>query len=92
MLQSTKCGRYYSDADYTHAKKVFKDFEIKKLGEYVKSDTLLLADVFQNFRNICLEMNFTRIRMSNSFKKTKVKSDILADSDMLFMVETCIRR
>ena len=46
-----------TDADYTHAKRVFKDFEIKKLGEYhhlyVQSGTLLLADVFENFRNMC---------------------------------------
>ena len=40
-------------------KKVCKDFEIKNLGEfhnlYVQSDTLLLADVFENFKNICLK-------------------------------------
>ena len=42
-----------NDAGYLHAKTVYKDFEIKKLGEYhdllVKSDTLLLADVFERF-------------------------------------------
>ena len=42
-----------SDADYVHVKRVCKDFEIKHLGEhhdfYVQSDTLLLADVFENF-------------------------------------------
>ena len=46
-------------ADYTHAKKVCKNFEIKSLGEYhnlfVQSNTLLLADVF-NFWNMCLEI------------------------------------
>ena len=45
-----------TDADYVHAKIVCKDFEIKNLGEYhdlhVQSDTLLLATVFENFRNI----------------------------------------
>ena len=41
-----------ADADYMHGKRVCKDFEIKHLGEYhnlyLKSDTLLLADVFEN--------------------------------------------
>ena len=45
-----------TDTDYPHAKKICKDFEVNKLGEYhdlfVQSDTLLLADVFENFRNM----------------------------------------
>ena len=49
-----------TDADYTYAKGVCKDFEIKNLGEYhdlyVQGDTLLLADVFENFRNMCLKI------------------------------------
>ena len=40
-----------TDADYIHAKRICKDFELKNLGEchnlYLKSDTLLLADVFK---------------------------------------------
>ena len=46
-----------TDAEYAHAKRVCKDFELKNLGEhhdlYVSSDTLLLADVFEKFRNVC---------------------------------------
>ena len=42
-----------------HAKKVCKDFEIKKLDEYhnfhLKSNTVLLSDVFGNFRKMCLK-------------------------------------
>ena len=49
-----------TDAYYAHTKRVCKDFEIKHLGEYhdlyVQSNTLLLADVFENFRNMCLEI------------------------------------
>ena len=48
-----------TDANYMHAKRVCKDFEIKTLGEhhelYLQSDTLLLADVFENFRKMCLK-------------------------------------
>ena len=46
-----------TDNYYIHAQKVFKELEIKNLGEYhdlyVQSDTLFLADVFENFRNKC---------------------------------------
>ena len=49
-----------TDADYKYAKRICKDFEIKYLGDhrnlYVQGDTLLSADVFENFRNMCLEI------------------------------------
>ena len=49
-----------SNQDYARAQKVWEVFEIKNRGEqhdlYVQSDTLLLADVFENFRNIFLEI------------------------------------
>ena len=49
-----------TDADYSWAKRVCKNFEIKKLGEYhdlyIQSNTLLLADVFENFGNMCLKI------------------------------------
>ena len=48
-----------SNEDYFHAQKVWDVFKIKNLGEYydlyVQSDTLLLADIYGNFRNVCLE-------------------------------------
>ena len=47
-----------SDTDYKHASNVFEKFNLNNLGDYhdlyVRSDTLLLADVFENFRNACL--------------------------------------
>ena len=53
-------GEFYSNledftnADYMHAKKVCRNFKLKNLGEYynlyLKNDTLLLTDVFENFR------------------------------------------
>ena len=49
-----------TDEDYAHAQKVWEVFKIKNLGEYhdlyVQSDTLLLADVFENFRDKCIEI------------------------------------
>ena len=89
-----------TDADYEHAKRVCKDFQINNLGEhnglYVPSNTLLMADVFENFQNICIEIckldptcfsYCTRISMASSLKKIKVKIDLLTDIDMLLVVE-----
>ena len=49
-----------TDTDYVHAQRACKGFEIKNLREYhnlhVQSDTLLLVDVFESFRNMCLEI------------------------------------
>ena len=50
-----------TDEDYTHAQKVFEELKLKNLGDYhdlyVQSDTLLLANVFENFRNKFIEIN-----------------------------------
>ena len=49
-----------SDNYYRHAERVFNNFNIKNLGEYhdiyVQSDTLLLANIFTNFRKLCLDI------------------------------------
>ena len=42
-----------------HAKRFWKDIETKKLGKhdvYIQTDTLLIADIFESFRNKCLEI------------------------------------
>ena len=92
-----------TDADYVHAKKVCKDFEIKNSGEYdlyVQSDTLLLADVLENFRNMCLKiyeldpakfLSAPGLVWQVALIKTKVKLYILTDIDMMLMVEKGIR-
>ena len=93
-----------ADADYAHAKRVCKDFEIKNLGEYhdlyVQSNTLLLADVLESFRNMSLEiyeldpakfLSAPGLAWQAALKKTKVKLDLLTDLDMLLMVEKGIR-
>ena len=49
-----------NDEDYAHAQKVWEVFEINNRGKYhdfyVQSDTLLLADVFEKFRDTCIEI------------------------------------
>ena len=48
-----------SDEDYMYAQKVWHAFEINNIGDYhdlyAQSDTLLLADVYDDFRNMCFE-------------------------------------
>ena len=93
-----------SEIDYRHAKKVFNKFNIKHLGEchdlYVQSDTLLLADVFENFRNICLKiyeldpaffLSVPGFAWTACFKKTGVKLGLINGVDMLLMIEEGIR-
>ena len=49
----------FTDADYTHLKRIFKYLNIINIRKYHdlydQSDLLLLADVFENFQNMCLE-------------------------------------
>ena len=93
-----------TDEDYEHAQKVWKVFGIKNLGEYhdlyVQSDTLLLADVFENFRNKCIEiyeldpahfLSAPGLAWQACLKKTEVKLELLTDIDMLLIVEEGIR-
>ena len=49
-----------TSVDYRHAKRVYKKFKINNLDDYqdlyIQSDTSLLEDVFENFRNKCIEI------------------------------------
>ena len=51
--------QHITNDEYNHAKKAWKTFNIKTMGEYhdlyLKSDVLLLAGVFKNFRKTCLQ-------------------------------------
>ena len=98
---------FYSEwylKDTTHAQKVFKEFKFKNLADYhdlyVQSDTLLLADVFENCRNKCTEiyelnpahfLSAPRLVWHASLKRTWAKLELLTNIDMLLMVEKGIR-
>ena len=49
-----------TDVDHRHAKRVFKNLSNENIGDYhdlyVQSDTLLVADVFENLRNMCIKV------------------------------------
>ena len=93
-----------SDADYAHVQKVWEVFEIKNLHEnhdlYVQSDTLLLVDVFENFRDKCIEiygldpahfLSTLGLAWQACLKKAGVNLELLTDNDILLMVEEGIR-
>ena len=93
-----------SEVDYMHANNVFKTFELNNLGDYhylyVRSDTLLLADVFKNFRKACIKnyelnpahfVSLPGLVWQACLKKTNVELELLTDYDMLLMIEEGIR-
>ena len=93
-----------SETDYAHANNVFKKFNINNLGEYhdlyVRSDTLLLPDIFENFSQSCLKnyeldpahfVSLPGLAWQACLKKTNVELELLTDYDMLLMVEEGIR-
>ena len=93
-----------TETDYIHANNVFKTFKLKNLGDYhdlyVQSDTLLLADVFENFRKACIKtyeldpapfISLPRLAWQACLKKTGVELELLTGYDMLLIIEEVIR-
>ena len=93
-----------SDKDYAHAQKLWDVFHCNTFGEYhhlyVKTDVLLLADVFENFRNVCLttyELDATHyytapgLSWDAMLKHAQVQLELIDDIDMYQMVEKGIR-
>ena len=92
------------EIDYRHGNNVFESFKLENLGDYhdlyVKSDTLLLADVLENFRDMCLKeyeldpahfVSLPGLAWQACLKKTNIELELLTDYDMLLMVEKGIR-
>ena len=93
------------DVDYKHSKIVFGYLFNKNLDDYhdlyAQSNTLLVADVSENFRNMCIKvyeldpahfLSAPRLAWKACLKKTEVKLELLTDVDVLWMVEKGIRR
>ena len=93
-----------SDENYAYAQKVWKTFEMKNLEDYHnlcnRVDVLLLADVFENFRDICIKdynldpahyYTAPGLAWDTALKVTKVELELLSDMDMLLMVGKGIR-
>ena len=93
-----------TEVDHRHAKRVFKSLNNKNLGDYhdlyIQSDTLLLADVFEHFRNMCIKvfeldpaqfLSAPGLASQACLKKTEVELELITDPDMLLIVEKGIR-
>ena len=95
---------HISDEDYKHAQNVWNAFSLDNMGNYhnlyLKSDILLLADVFENFRKTCLQYYkldpchyFTSPGFSwdAMLKMTNIKLELMTDIDMFQFIEKGMR-
>ena len=93
-----------SAEDYAHAEKVWEAFQCATLGDYhdayLKSDVLLLADVFENFRAVSMETygldpahyyTAPGLAWDSMLRITGVELELLTDPDMYLMIENGIR-
>ena len=93
-----------SESDYEHAKEVWSVFKIRDLGEYhdlyLRTDVLLLADVFESFRGTCLE--YYRLDPCHYFsapglswdallRMTKINLDLISDVNQQLFIEKGMR-
>ena len=97
-------GKGINNYNYNHVLEVWKTCKIKKLKEYHevynKTDVLLLADVFEKFRDLCLKnygldpahyYTAPGLAWDAMLKMTKINLKLLSDVDKLLMIEKGIR-
>ena len=93
-----------TDEEYQHAQTVWKEFNIESMEDYHNlynlSDVLLLADIFENFMNTCMNhygldpawyFSAPGLAWDAALKMTKVRLGLLSDPDILLMIESGIR-
>ena len=92
------------DEDYRHAQNIWKTFNLRNLGEYhdlyLKTDVLLLADVFENFRKVCLRnyhldpahyYSAPGLAWDGMLKMTNVRLELMQDRDMHVIIDKSVR-
>ena len=92
------------DAEYEFAQTIWSNFRCATLGDYsdlyLKTDVLLLADIFENFRDICKNLygldpvhycTSASLTWDAMLKYTDVRIRLLADINMLMLVEKGVR-
>ena len=97
-------NKHITDEEYEHAKLVWNEFNLKSMGEYhdlyLESDILLLTDVFENFRKVCMLYYkldpchyFTSPGLSwdTMLKMTNIKLELMVDIDMFQFIEKGMR-
>ena len=104
VFYSKLSGKGISEKDYKHAWNVWNTFKMKTFKDYHKlyneTDVLLLADVFENFRNLCLKIyrldpvyyyTAPGLAWDACLKMTNINLELLSDPNMLLMFEKGIR-
>lgn len=104
MFYSLLTDEGITDDSYTHAQKVWNTFKMKTMGKYhdlyLKSDILLLADLFENFRKTyfqcykldpCHYLTFPGLSWDAMLKMTNVQLELMTDIDMFQVIEKGMR-
>ena len=97
---SSLTGKKNSNKEYDHVLKVWNKFEMKTMKNYDDFTVLLLADIFEKFRNnsiknygICPShyLSAPALSWDAMLNMTKIKLELISDPDMYLFFEKCMR-